>query len=55
MNTSATLLAVGVDSASIIFGCYEEVTVRLAQQYPWLIYILCAAHRLNRIVATYLS
>ena len=55
MNTSASLLAVGADGASVMSGCYEGVAARLARQYPWLIYIHCAAHRLNLIVATYLS
>ena len=55
MNTSASLLAVGADGASVMSGCYEGVAARLARQYPSLIYIHCAAHRLNLIVATYLS
>ncbi len=54
MNASASLLAVVADGASVTSGCYEGVAARLARQYPWLIYIHCAAHRLNLIVATYL-
>ena len=55
MNTSATLLAVGADGASVMSGCYQGVGASLARQYPWLIYIHCAAHRLNPIVATHPS
>ena len=50
MNTLASLLAVVADGASVMSGCYEGVAARLAWQYPWLIYIHCATHRLNLAV-----
>ena len=51
MNAAVSLLAVGADGASVM-GVMKEL---LAHQYPWLIYIHCAAHRLNLIIATYLG
>ena len=34
-------------------GCYEGIAAKLRRSYPWLLYIHCAAHRLNLIVAAY--
>ena len=34
-------------------GCNEGVAAKLRRRYPWLLYIHCAAHRLNLIVAAY--
>ena len=33
--------------------CNESVAAKLRRRYPWLLYIHCAAHRLNLIVAAY--
>ena len=53
LSLSATLLALGADGASVMSGCYEGVAAKLKRYYPWLIYVHCAAHRLNLIVAAY--
>ncbi|KAI6651323.1 Zinc finger MYM-type protein 1-like [Oopsacas minuta] len=51
--SSTTLLALGADGASIMSGCYKSAGVKLKRRYPWLLYIHCAAHRLNLVVAAY--
>ena len=51
--SSATLLALGADDASVMSGCYKGVGAILRRRYPWLLYIYCAAHRLNLVVAAY--
>ena len=53
LSSSATLLALGADGASVMSGCYEGVAAKLRRYYPWLLYIHCAAHRLNLIIAAY--
>ncbi|XP_028408662.1 zinc finger MYM-type protein 1-like [Dendronephthya gigantea] len=53
LSSSTTLLALGADGASVMSGCYEGVAAKLRRYYPWLLYIHCAAHRLNLIVAAY--
>ena len=50
---SAFLLSLGADGASVMSGCNEGVAAKLEKSYPWLIYIHCAAHRLNLIVVAY--
>ena len=52
-DSSSVLLALGADGASVMSGCNEGVTAKLEKTYPWLIYIHCAAHRLNLIVVAY--
>jgi hypothetical protein len=47
LSLSATLLALGVDGAP----ANEGVAAKLRRYYPWLLYLHCAAHRLNLIVA----
>ena len=49
----STLLALGADGASVMSGCYEGVAAKLKRSYPWLLYVHCAAHRLNLIVVEY--
>ena len=51
--SSATLLALGADGPSVMSGCYKGVGAKLRRRYPWLLYIHCAAHRLNLVVAAY--
>ena len=51
--SSATLLELGGDGASVMSGCYKGVGAKLRIRYPWLLYIHCAAHRLNLVVAAY--
>ena len=34
-------------------GCYQGVAAKLKRSYRWLLYVHCAAHRLNLIVAEY--
>ena len=51
--SSSTLLALGADGASVMSGCYEGVAAKLKRSYRWLLYVHCAAHRLNLIVAEY--
>jgi hypothetical protein len=53
LSLSATLLALGADGASVMSGCYHGVAAKLRRHYPWLLYVHCAAHRLNLIVAAY--
>ena len=53
LASSASLLVLGADGASVMSGCYEGVAAKLRRSYPWLLYIHCAAHRLNLIVAAY--
>ena len=55
LNCSATLVALRADGASFMSGCNEGVTTKIRTTHPWVIYIHCAAHRLNLIVVTYLS
>ena len=55
MNNSATLIALGADGASVMSGCFQGVATQIKTNHPWVIYIHCAAHRLNLIVASYLS
>ena len=53
LGSSAILLVLGADGASVMSGYYEGVAAKLRRSYPWLLYIHCAAHRLNLIVAAY--
>jgi hypothetical protein len=53
LSLLATLLALGADGASVMSGCYEGIAAKLKRYYPWLIYVHCAAHCLNLIVAAY--
>ena len=52
-DSSAILLSLGADGASVMSGCNEGVAAKLERTCPWLIYIHCAAHRLNLIVVAY--
>ena len=52
-DSTAVLLSLGADGASVMSGCNEGVAAQLEKTYPWLIYIHCAAHRLNLIVVAY--
>ena len=54
-NITAVLIGGGADGASVMSGCHEGVFVKLLQYYSCIIYIHCAAHRLNLVVAAYLS
>jgi hypothetical protein len=47
LSLSATLLALGADGAP----ANEGVAAKLRRYYPWFLYLHCAAHRLNLIVA----
>ena len=47
LASSAILLVLG---ASVMSRCYEGVAAKLRRSYPWLLYIHCAANRLNLIV-----
>ena len=49
-SMSATLLALGANGASAMSGCYNGVAATLKRNYPWLIYVDCAAYRLNLTV-----
>ena len=51
--SSATLLALGAEGASVMSGCNEGVAAKLRRRNPWLVYIHCAAHRLNLMVGAY--
>ena len=53
LASSASLLVLGADGASVMSGCYEGVAAKLRRSYLWLFYIHCAAHRLNLIVGAY--
>ena len=53
LASSASLLVLGADGASVMSGCYEGVSAKLRRSHLWLLYIHCAAHRLNLIVAAY--
>ena len=46
----STLLTLGADGASVMSGCYEGVAAKLKRSYPWLLYVHCAAHRLNLLL-----
>ena len=52
---SSLLVGGGADGASVMSGAYEGVFVKLQVYYPSLIYIHCAAHRLNLVVSSFLS
>ena len=52
-HSTAVLLSLGADGALVMSGCNEGVAAKLEKTYPWLIYIHCAAHRLNLIVVAY--
>ena len=39
LASSASLLVLGADGASVISGCYEGVAAKLKRSYPWLLYI----------------
>ena len=45
----------GADGASVMSGEWAGVQALLKRIYPWLIYIHCAAHRLNLVVVTSLK
>ena len=51
--SSLTVLALGGDGASVMSGCYEGIGAKLKRFYPCLLYVHCAAHSLNLIVAEY--
>ena len=55
MNSSASLLALWADGASVMSGCNDGLAAKLLGVYPCLMCIRCAAHRLYLIVAYYLS
>ena len=40
---------------SVMSGCNEGVYCKLRRNFSWLIYIHCAAHRLNLIVVANLK
>lgn len=44
------LTGLGADGASVMSGEWAGVQALLKQNYPWLIYIHCVAHRLNLVV-----
>ncbi|CAB3980675.1 Hypothetical predicted protein [Paramuricea clavata] len=53
-DSSAILLSLGADSTSVMSGCVTKVSLQnLKGRVPWLVYIQCAAHRLNLIVVVY--
>ena len=54
-NITALLVGGGADGASVMSGCHEGVFAKLQQYYDCLIYIHCAAHRLNLVVSSFLS
>ena len=53
LGSSAIFLVLGACGASVMSRCYEGVAAKLKRSYPWLLYIQCAAHRLNLIVVAY--
>ena len=53
LGSSAILPVLGADGASMMSGYYGVVTAKLRRSYPWLLYIRCAVHHLNLIVAAY--
>ena len=55
MGFLAELLGGGADGASVMSGAYEGVFEILKGEFPWLLYIHCAAHRNNLVVTSYLS
>ena len=54
-NLHSVLVGGGADGASVMSGCHEGVFQKLKRVYSWMIYIHCAAHRLNLVVTCYLS
>ena len=55
IGLTGNLIALGADGASVMSECNEGVCSKLKRRYPWVIYIHCAAIRLNLIVVTYLK
>jgi hypothetical protein len=55
LKITAALVAGGADGASVMSGCHEGVFEKLKEFYEWIIYVHCAAHRLNLVVTCYLS
>ena len=54
-NITAVLVGGGADGASVMSGRHDGVFEKLKVYYPWIIYVHCAAHRLNLVVTCYLS
>ena len=55
LKLTAALIAGGADGASVMSGRHEGVFEKLKTFYSWIIYVHCAAHRLNLVVTSYLS
>ena len=54
-GTSAVCLALAADGASVMKGSIEGVAAKLRRKFPWLIFIHCAAHRINLVLSKYLA
>ena len=53
MGLTSKLLALGADGAAVMSGQHSGVIAKIQEIYPEMIYIHCAAHRLNLVVAAY--
>ena len=52
-DSTAVLLSLGADGASVMNGCNKGAAEKLEKAHPLLIYIHCAAHPFNLIVIAY--
>ena len=52
---TALLIGGGADGASVMSGAYEGVFAKLQVSYPYMIYIHCAAHRLNLVISSFIT
>ena len=53
MGLTSKLLALGADGAAVMSGQHSGVIAKIQEIYPEMIYIHCAAQRLNLVVAAY--
>lgn len=45
-----TLVELSADGTSVMSGKLAAVQALLKEEHPWLIYVHCAAHRLNLVL-----
>ena len=55
MGLTSKLLALGADGAAVMKGQHSGVIAKIQEIYLEMIYIHCAAHRLNLVVAAYFT
>ena len=55
MELTPKLLSLGADGAAVMCGQHSGVIANIQEIYPEMIYIHCAAQRLNIVIAAYFN